>query len=177
MFSLDLVSLLFLLFLSAFTGFLVSLTDFLVDEKHRVRLAYAPALFYSVSAIVLVLSNYALATIFLAMLAGVFFAGKINVGPHRAAVLITLVFVLAKQPVFNAPYLLLFSTACFADEWVHERKWKNHLIKKIAEKRLLLEFTAFLVSVYSGEWLYFTGVLSFDAGYLTALYFLKKQSK
>ncbi len=162
----------FLGLITAFcTGFLSKLTDVQVDEKRFFfkNFKFATGLAYGVLYALAMSLSAELANLFLGIAIAVLLAGKIDSKAHQFAIagfLAALVFL--GLPQLNALLVLAFVVFALLDEFlndyfdVHPSKG---VLAAVAKRRLSLEAFSLALSIYTGNWLYFTAILSFDLGY------------
>ena len=156
------------------TGFLSKLTDVQVDEKRFFfkNFKFATGLAYGVLYALALSLSPAFANLFLGIAIAVLLAGKIDSKAHQFAIagfLGTLVFL--GLPQVNALLVLAFVVFALMDEFLNDY-FDVHPSKGVlaaaAKLRLSLEAFALALSIYTGNWIYFTAILSFDLGYLGA---------
>lgn len=156
-------------------GFLSKLTDVQVDEKKFFarNLKFATGFAYGVLYALLLSLGVEFATLFLGIAVAVLLAGKIDSKPHQFAIAgFLLALVYFGFPNVNVLLLVLFVAFGLLDEFLNDYFDANpskSLVEKIAKYRLSLEAFAFALSVYTGSWVYFAGVLAYDAGYWMAV--------
>ncbi|MFH1056523.1 MAG: S-adenosylmethionine decarboxylase [Candidatus Micrarchaeota archaeon] len=157
-------------------GFLSKLTDVQVDEKKFIakNFKFATGLAYGILYALLLSFGIQFATLFLGIAIAVLLAGKIDSKPHQFAIagfLFALVFF--GLPQVNLLFLVLFVAFALLDEFWNDyfdvRRSKS-LLAKIAKYRLSLEAFAFVLSVYSNDWLFFAGIIAYDVGYWLAIF-------
>ncbi len=164
------VSLLYYL-LSLLAGVLVKLADGIVDEgMSPKRLAWLDSLIgfaYGLLGGFLISSSPELATVFLAMVAGVLLGGKIDRRAHQYGVAgVFLALALWGLPSPNLLVLGLLLAAASLDELASDFFALRHgLLAWLFEKRVLMELTALAVSLYLHNFAFFLAVFSFDLGY------------
>ena len=156
------------------TGFLSKLTDVQVDEKRFFfkNFKFATGLAYGVLYALALSLGAEFANLFLGIAIAVLLAGKIDSKAHQFAIagfLGTLVFL--GLPQVNALLVLAFVVFALMDEFLNDY-FDVHPSKGVlaaaAKLRLSLEAFALALSIYTGNWIYFTAILSFDLGYLGA---------
>ncbi len=165
--------------LSAITGFLVKLCDDIVDKKLGIRGGHALAFLYG-SIIAYMILNSGVASLWFAVVLGVALMGKIDDTIHVVALvpvtLVLLFYFLGHYEVaFDAVLLLVFGAATIFDEWAP--KIKSEKLRWVKERRPALDVITFFVSLFTGNWMYITSILSFDALYLLTGFFVKKKIK
>ncbi|MBS3070104.1 S-adenosylmethionine decarboxylase [Candidatus Micrarchaeota archaeon] len=153
------------------TGFLSKLTDVQVDEKRFFfrNFKFATGLAYGVLYALALSLGAEFANLFLGIAIAVLLAGKIDSKAHQFAIagfLGALVFF--GFPQANALLVLAFVVFALLDEFLNDY-FDVHPSKGIlaaaAKQRLSLEAFALALSIYTGNWVYFAAILSFDLGY------------
>jgi len=167
----------FILFIS---GFLIKIGDSIEDDGLKIRKEFAYIIgFLSGFLLAYIISSYhVLATLGISVVIAILLAKKIDCRTH-SIVVASLFFFLA---FFGFPKIDIFLTAFFVivailDEILNDLlKIKNikRPLRIFFKYRLLLETSAFFVSVLIGEWLFFAGILTFDIGYWLATKFSEK---
>lgn len=154
------------------TGFLTKLTDLVADEGLEMpRTAeYASGIIYGILIAYVIASCPPLAPLWLAVVISVIVTKKIDSAGHALGMGATLLFIgIWGLPGVDVTLMLIFLAAGVADEAGNDMADKGRLKgrkAKFLRKRLLLELTAFLVSVVTWEWVIFFGMIVFDAGYV-----------
>ncbi|MFH1780122.1 MAG: S-adenosylmethionine decarboxylase [Candidatus Micrarchaeota archaeon] len=176
---------LLVLFAVFLVGFFSIVTDRIVDDKLFLfkNAQYVTGLVYGVLLGWLLNASVEVATVLLAVSAGVFLAGKMDKHAHQAAAgAALLVLGLNGFAGANAVLLCVFVLFGLFDEYVNDfvdeakrlKKKINAIVNLIGEHRLLLEACCFAVSAVTGEWLYFLVLLSYDVGgYVFAEFFAR----
>lgn len=168
-------------FIIAFaTGFLSKLTDVQIDERrfYAKNLVYLTGLAYGILYALLLSYSPEFAVLFLGIAIAVLLAGKIDSLAHQFAIasfLASLVFL--GFPRIDALLLLGFIVFATIDEFLNDYFDAHNskgVFSFIAKQRLSLEAFALVVSFFTGNWLYFAGILSFDIGYWLAELFSSK---
>jgi len=153
------------------TGFLTKLVDLSVDEGLKIArpLIYMAGAAYGIL-IAYVISNYPLLSpLGLAVVFAVMLAGKIDRKPHITGIVFMVIFLGIWG--FAETDLVLLSIFLFAgtmdeifSDLADKRKIKGKAAK-VFENRIILEITALSVSLATGYWIIFLGMLSYDLGY------------
>ena len=163
-------------------GFLSKLTDIQVDEKKFIakNLKFATGLAYGILYALLLGFGIELATLFLGIAIAVLLAGKIDSKAHQFAIagfLFALVFF--GFPQVNVLLLVLFIAFALLDEFLNDYfdvRQSKGVLAKIAKFRLSLEAFALVASVYFNNWIFFAGIIAYDAGYWLAIVLSSKLS-
>jgi len=160
------------------TGFLVKLTDFILDEPNRFKEtpdAMIAAAAAGISGGMMLGSGAEFATLGLAIIAGVLLARKVD-SMHQFTVAIAVVVMLILGiPEVNVSILIVFVVFGYLDEVIVGKyrklaekvkkiripKWKTSLI----EERLLLLIAVTGVSIYFSNYTYLLAMLMFQVGY------------
>jgi hypothetical protein len=158
--------------LSFATGALAKFSDIIADDGLDVnpRISFPLAACYGFL-LAYIISNYpVLSPLVTAVVLGVVFTGKIDHGVHYTGIASMFFFlsVFGIQPV-NMYLLLVFVAAGVIDEIGSDRADRGHikgLLGKSFVFRPVLEVTAFVISLLTGEWVFFISMLSADAGYI-----------
>ena len=157
-----------------FIGVLTKFVDLAVDDSLNIPkpLVYASAVAYGILAAYVITNYTILAPLGLAVVAAVLITGKIDRKPHALGVVIMVLFMFfwglqAVDPVL----LLILLAAGIADEITSDLADKGKVkgvSAKVLGRRFILEVAAFFVSLSTGYWIIFLGILIFDAGYFIA---------
>ncbi len=154
-----------------FSGFLVKITDELIDTAKRPRLAYLPGIAYGATAAWAVLAMPLLAPLAIGIVFAVLLTKKIDHGAHAVAVIAFAIPLLARLGKIDWLLLTVFAAAAIADEIGNPLADMGKL-KGIAYKffryRLSLEVAAVAVSAATGSWEFIAAVVVFDTGYIIA---------
>ncbi len=157
-------------------GLATKFTDNLVDEPFlfNEKIKYASALAYGILGGYLISFSSEFATLFLGVVASVFLAGKIDSGAHQLA-LVAMIATIAffGLPAIVFPFFLSLLLFGFLDELLNnfaDKRTKSGLelpgpIQRFARGRFGLEIAALGLSIATGNWIYFLGLISFDIGY------------
>lgn len=157
------------------TGIVVKLTDQIEDKKIKNRTIknFSPLLgtFYGFLIAYVILKSPAVANLWMAAVLGNMLAGKIDSTAHKLGLFSMLATLsIFGFPSFNVILLVLFFAAAYLDEFLkglgESGKIKSIIFNKIVEYRLILEATAFAVSLYTAQWILFASILIFDLGYV-----------
>ncbi len=170
---------------SVAAGFLVKLADDYSEAGATNTVAYAYAILYGAAIGAVCYFYPPMLTLWLAALAGVIIAGKIDnsvhlVGVAVAGVSLFLIPVSTLMGNFWLAYAIPFFLASFADERFHESD--NKLLRTIASKRLFLDIAAVLVTAHYalvyipsngdvaviGDYMFAITLFCFDIAYLLA---------
>jgi hypothetical protein len=153
-------------------GVLTKFADLIADDGIEVRrvFSYAIGAVYGILIAYILVTHPFLAPMSLAAVLAVLMTKKIDRRPHNIGIAAMFLFL----AIWGLPRIDIFLAAIFlaagvADEIGNDMadsgKIKGHM-KKIFEYRLVFEATAFCVSLATGEWIMFLGMLSFDTGYI-----------
>ncbi len=157
----------------AFTKF----ADNLIDEPFKSRfpwLRYATAAIYGILAGYLATGSTEFATLIIAITIGVLFAGKIDSKAHQLAIaIIFAIFAIRGLPLIDVPLLAAFVVLGFLDEalndFIDKAKEKgkkiNSTIQHIVSARLSLEIGTLALGFWTGNFVYFFAIFSFDLAY------------
>lgn len=151
-------------------GLLAKFTDWQVDEKLFVRknLQYVSGALYGLGAGFLLTQSSSFASLVIAITIGVLLGGKIDHRAHQysLAMLFGAMAFWGVPPInaFFVGFLLVFALLDEALNDLFAAK-KLPLASFVARHRLLLDFGALLLSLYSGDWTYFIALVCFDVGY------------
>ena len=152
-------------------GFLVKLSDELIDTIRRPRLAYLPGLAYGAIAAWAVLETPVLAPLAVGIVLAVILTKKIDHGAHAVAVIAFAVPLLARLGKMDWLLLAVFSLAAAADELgnpLADRGKIRGIAYKFFRYRMSLEAAAVAVSAATGSWEFVAAIALFDAGYIIA---------
>ena len=153
------------------TGIVVKIVDEISDKKLKIKNASALfGMFYGFLIAYVMIKSPVAADLWMAAVLANIAAGKIDATGHRFGVIFMLTaLILMGFPRFNLYFVALFLAAAYFDEHLKNmsdaRKIKNKAIAKAASYRIVLELTAFAVSIYTGQWIIFASILAFDIGY------------
>ncbi len=157
----------------AFTKF----TDNLIDEPFAIKfpgIQYVTAAVYGLLAGWLATGSTEFATLIIAIAIGVLIAGKIDSKPHQLAIaIIFAAFAVMGLPAIDIPLLAAFIALGFLDEalndFVDKAKEKgkhiNSTIQHIVSARLSLEIGTLVLGFWTGNFVYFFAIFSFDLAY------------
>ncbi|MBU2101089.1 hypothetical protein KKG83_07680 [Candidatus Micrarchaeota archaeon] len=156
------------------TGILTKLTDLI--EEHGVKLpkyvVWVSGAGYGILIALIIAFSPELSTLWLATVAGVLIAGKIDSTGHYLGLGVTILFVLFLGIAsVNYYFLALFIVVAVSEELINTQivdkgKIKHKFLSDVMGLRPILELTAFLIALYSGIWLVWFGLLSYDLGYI-----------
>jgi ABC-type arginine transport system permease subunit len=158
-------------------GALAKATDEISDGNFGAKwkkAGYALAAAYGATAGFLVAVSPELATLILAITAGVLFAGKIDSKQHQLGVAIIIAIVaIAGLPELNIALFVLFAALCILDEafndFVDRAKEKGRSLNwapvRFLNARLSLEIGTIAIGLWSGNYGYFIAILLFDIAY------------
>jgi len=153
-------------------GILTKFVDLIVDDDLKIArlVPYAAAISYGVL-IAYVITNYPLlAPLGFAIVVAVLLTRKIDSKPHIAGVAFVVLFlILSGFPSIDLILFAVFLVAGGLDEMLNDFADKGKIKgipAKIFEKRVVLEIAAFSVSLFTGYWILFLGMFSYDIGYL-----------
>lgn len=163
----------FLILLPVFlTGVLTKFADLIADDGLEIRRVFS----YSIGVVYGVLIAYILAThpllapMGLAAVLAVLLTKKIDQRPHNIGIASMFLFMgIWGFPKIDIVMISVFLASGLIDEVGNDKADEGKMrgvLRKVFEYRLVFEITAFLVSLFTGEWIIFFGMLSFDAGYL-----------
>jgi hypothetical protein len=163
----------FLILLPVFlTGVLTKLADLIADDGLEMRrvFSYAIGVVYGILIAYILATHPLLAPIGLAAVLAVLLTKKIDMKPHNIGIASMFLFLgIWGFPKIDVVMISIFLASGLIDEIgndkVDEGKMRG-IPRKVFEYRLVFEITAFLVSLFTGEWIIFLGMLSFDVGYL-----------
>ncbi len=166
--------------ISFFSGFTAKLTDDLIDKKSHFnkKIKYFTAVAYGLLAGYLISSSAEFATLFLAVIAAVLIAGKIDDAAHFLAIAaIAAMIALLGLPAVIPAFFVFFIIFAFLDEALPAiaakklRKGKKaNLGPKLLGSRLWLDIACFALSAALNNWVYFFAIASFDIGYNAAAF-------
>jgi S-adenosylmethionine decarboxylase len=167
---------LFELGLCLLLGFLVKIADSQVDERIFRSFADAPylvAIAYGVAGGFLLSSDVPYATVGLALVAGMLFAGKVDHKVHQTGVAVALLVATARgwSTVAWMPFAALL-VASVGDEVFSDMadagKFQSKFLASVAKMRLFADLTAVIVTLVMGIPEFAFAVILFDAGYHAA---------
>ncbi len=157
----------------AFTKF----ADNLIDEPFKSKfpwLQYATAAIYGILAGYLATGSTEFATLIIAITIGVLFAGKIDSKAHQLAIAIIFV-TIALRGLPSIDILLLAALVIlgflddalndFVDNAKEKGKHINSTIRHIVSARLSLEIGTLALGLWTGNFVYFLSIFSFDLAY------------
>ena len=161
------------------TGIFVKVVDIIEDKKIKALkgLSYLFGVIYG-SLIGFVIANFEnIAPLWIGAIIGIALAKKIDAVPHILGIISALITILIFG-IGNINYflLLIFALASFTDEKVDlslKKLKKKNIIVKILDLRLILEITAFIISLITNLWGIFFAMLAFDVGYKLTEFLLK----
>ncbi|MEM0475627.1 MAG: hypothetical protein QW343_02430 [Candidatus Norongarragalinales archaeon] len=153
-------------------GLFARFTDVFEKDKRYTRFTLFSGIAYGFGGGILAAVSPAFAAVVFGIVIGVVIAGKVDSRQHHAAVGVLLLTALLLK---TAPLFLPLAILCFAsflDEDLHEivcaQKKKRRGVCSLLEfalgSRVLLEAASFVLSLCTGNWLFFAGVVAFDAG-------------
>lgn len=153
-------------------GAFTKLTDNLIDEPFKPKkpgLKLATGIAYGALAGYLATTTTEFATLIIAITIGVLLAGKIDAKAHQAAIatLIALTAILG-MPQINTTAMTAFTGLVYLDEKTADyskKEKKRGLVQKAAGARLSLETGTLALGILTGNFVYFTAILTFDLGY------------
>ena len=157
----------------AFTKF----TDNLIDEPFAIRfpwMQYVTAAVYGLLAGYLATGSTEFGTLIIAIAIGVLLAGKIDSKAHQIAIaIIFAIFALRGLPSIEVPLLVAFVVLEFLDEalndFIDKAKEKgkkiNSTIQHVVSARLSLEIGTLALGLWTGNFIYFFAIFSFDLAY------------
>jgi hypothetical protein len=154
------------------TGVLTKLADLIADDNLEIRKAfsYLIGIVYGVAIAYIISTHPLLAPIGLAAVLAVLLTKKIDRKPHNIGIASMFLFLgIWGFPKIDIVMISIFLASGLIDEIGNDRVDEGRMRgipRRIFEYRLVFEITAFLVSLLTGEWVIFLGMLSFDAGYL-----------
>jgi len=157
----------------AFTKF----TDNLIDEPFKTRrpwLRHATAIAYGLLAGYLATGSTEFATLIIAIAIGVLLAGKIDSKAHQLAIAaIFAIFAFRGLPTINIAALAAFVGLGFLDETLNNAMDKaketgknvSKAVQSLVSARLSLEVGTIAFGLWSGNFVYFYAIFSFDLAY------------
>ena len=164
-------------------GLLTKLADLIADDGLKVRGAFSyviGAAYGALGAYILISDAY-LAPVVIATIIAVVATKKIDKKPHSVAIASMLLFLaIWGFPAVNLLLMAIFLAAGVIDEIGNDMadgKRINGRLKKIFDYRLISDVTAFLVSLITGQWIIFLGMLAFTLGYALVEVFEAKKKK
>jgi len=153
------------------TGFIIKFADMIADDglKAGNALTYFFGSFYGFLLAFIISANPMWAELGIAVILGVLLTGKIDHPVHYSGLGSFMFFtaVFGLNPV-NLIVLLVFIGGASVDEIGNnlvDRKRIKGILGKFFECRLTMDVVAFAVSLLTGYWAIFFGMLAFDAGY------------
>ncbi|MBN2101556.1 MAG: hypothetical protein JW716_01650 [Candidatus Aenigmarchaeota archaeon] len=157
---------------SVLIGFLAKFTDLIVDDGLNINkyIGYSGSVVYGFLLAFLMYSYPALTPLCLAVSISVIMTGKIDAPTHSLAIA-SMIFFIAffGLPQVNFLFLVTFLVAGTIDEigndYIDKRKKKRYA-KIFFQNRLTLEFTVFIISLITGEWILWISMASFDVAYI-----------
>lgn len=139
----------------------------LADRSRSKPAAVLAGFLYGLGGGFLATRSQAFATVAYGLVAGELAAGKVDKLGHYAAVfafIAAVAFLGFVQPSYTVLAALVL--LAFADEFLHDKGAKaKGVLGLVAGHRLLSDLGALLLSVFTGEWVYFAAVACFDLGY------------
>ena len=164
------------------TNTTVEKNNYLRDNKIKNRTLLFPCAIAYGFLIGLVIALYpAVAPLWIGVIIGVAAANKVDTLSHFVGVAVATGTAFAIGiPKINYLLGILFAFASFMDEKVdthlHKIKKMNWL-KRFLEARIIIEVTAFTVSIVTGVWVIFIAILFFDMGFIATEYIFRNKSK
>jgi len=161
-----------ILLLVFFTGVLTKFADLIADDGLEIRrvFSYTIGVVYGVLIAYIIATHPMLAPMGLAAVLAVLLTKKIDRKPHNIGIASLFLFLgIWGFPKIDVILIGIFLAAGLVDEIGNDRADQGRvkgILKKVFEYRLIFELTAFMVSLLTGEWIIFLGMLSFDVGYL-----------
>lgn len=166
------MNLLILVILTIFAGLSTAYTDYLIDEikeKNKFKLF----LFGMLYGFLLFLPLYfapIISSLWYGIIIGLILTSKIDHLAHYVAMfvfaILTLIF---KISITNYVLFGIFIVVCIGEEllnnYIDKLKTQN-ILTYVLKKRLLLEITTLIVSIFTGIWMIWFSLLGFDIGYL-----------
>ena len=152
-------------------GILAKLTDLIVDEGLDLkRFGYFLGIVYGILIGYVLISNPILASLGLAITISVIVTRKIDHLQHALGIASMLVILgIFGMPSLDPILLVIFLIGGIVDEIMSDLADRNKLkgfLKTFFSYRLTLELLTFLVSLITGLWILFMGMILFDAGYI-----------
>ena len=162
----------YLIIFSVFiVGLLTKLADVMTEDglKPKWFLSYPVGVLYGILGTYILLADAILAPIVLATVAAVLITRKIDSKPHSFAIA-TMFLLLAVWgfPSVNLALLAIFFAVEVIGEIGNDLADKEKMdgwVKRFFSLRLLSDATAFLVSLLTGQWIIFIGMICFTIGY------------
>ncbi len=162
--------------ISFFSGFAAKFTDDLIDKKLRFnkKIKYFSGIAYGLLAGYLISSSAEFATLFLAVIAAVLIAGKIDDAAHFLAIAaIAAMIALLGLPAIIPAFFVFFLAFAFLDEVMPDisakklgrGKKKSIFGQKFLGSRFWLDIACFALSLALNNWVYFFAIVAFDIGY------------
>lgn len=148
-------------------GFLAKLSDFIEGKRGARPAACIAALAYGFLAAFAAAQSPALATLAVAIAAGVLFAGKIDSPAHQRGLAVFLLGLYAfRAPAIDLPLAALFVALALADELLNDAAGRfKGALGFAARHRLVLDAGVLAMALYTGEWAYLFACVALDAGY------------
>jgi hypothetical protein len=152
-------------------GLLTKLADLIADDGLKVRgvFSYIIGAVYGTLGAYILISDAYLAPVVIATIIAVVITKKIDKKPHSVAIAaMLLVLAVWGFPAVNLMLMAIFLAAGVIDEIGNDMadgKKINGRLKRIFDYRLVSDATALLVSLITGHWIIFLGMLAFTLGY------------
>lgn len=172
-----------LIIVAVVTGVLTKLVD--IVEEHNPNLSENISLISGV--IYGILIGYVisfspeLSGLWIAIVLSVLITRKIDSRGHYLGIISMIIFVL----VFgwmgtNILYIIIFTPIGVLEELINDKfvdkgKIKNKRISTFFTWRPLIEISVFIVSVMTGQWIIWLGILSYDIGYILIEFLMRKR--
>ena len=162
-----------LLLLCFFTGIVVKFSDYLEDKKGKKSHILIRIFYGIVYGVILFYTMYKfnfIIPLWMGIIFGLIFSRKIDAPAHYAGVLVSFtLFFIFKLSFQSVLLLFLFTGLCIMEEWLNDfaDKLKNNKIRKIVSVRPILEISALLVGIFSGNIFIWLALLFHDIGYVT----------
>ncbi|MCF7861722.1 hypothetical protein K9M79_05735 [Candidatus Woesearchaeota archaeon] len=174
------MDLIILIITSFLTGALVKFTD----SGHKLKIPYLTSisgLVYGIGIGFVVTHFTNLSSLWIGMVAGVLFAGKIDKRDHFLGLLtFILTTLLLGIPKVNYIVILVIATLSILEEWINDNfvgKIKNKFLNLFVEFRPLMEFVFIIYSIVLQDYMIIVSLLFFDIGYVLIAEKLKKKNK
>ncbi len=153
-------------------GMSTRLSDMVADGELRARkfYGYALGISYGTLTALVVALNPILGDVAIAVILSVLLTGKIDNRIHYLGIGAFAAFIALSgiNPIGNVPILLAFIAAGVIDEIGNDysdRRKKNDVIGIFFQKRMVMELTSFLVTLVTGEIVFFISLIIFEIGY------------
>ncbi|MBD3355493.1 hypothetical protein GF361_05970 [Candidatus Woesearchaeota archaeon] len=163
-----------LILLAFTTGIIVKYTDDIEDLKKKKQrwLKICLGFLYGLLLFLVVYLYPFMAPLWVGTVIGMLVYGRIDALSHYAGIAVFLsLFLIFIGFQLNNLYLLgLFVLVNIGEEYINDMfdkgKIKNKILSKIVSVRPLLEITTFIIAAFTGIWMMWFGLLSFDLGYI-----------